>query len=86
VCSIFYHDYDNNYTYDNLDRLTDIDYHDETDEGFACDKLGNRTGTQDLREGTEDYSVDSATNRYNSVGQDNYYYDDAGNLTRLAVL
>ena len=48
--------HDNDYTYDKLDRLTDIDYHEGGDEGFACDKPGNRTGTQDLREGTEDYS------------------------------
>ena len=36
-----------------------------------------------MREGTEDYSVDLATNRYNSVGLDNYYYDDAGNLIEI---
>jgi len=38
---------------------------------------------QDLREGTENYSVDAATNRYNSVGGDNYYYEDAGNLIEI---
>ncbi|KPK72483.1 MAG: hypothetical protein AMJ79_15710, partial [Phycisphaerae bacterium SM23_30] len=73
---------DNDYTYDNLDRLTDIDYHDGTDEGFACDKLGNRSGEQNLREGMENYSVDSATNRYNNAGEDIVrQYDETGNMT-----
>ena len=72
---------DNDYGYDDLNRLVTVDYIDGTDEGFACDKLGKRAGQQDLREGTEDYSVDSATNRYNSVGGKSFTYDDTGNLT-----
>ena len=61
--------------------IVTVDYIDDTDEEFVYDKLGNRTGEQDLREGTENYVVDPNTNRYDSVGGGNLTYDAAGNLT-----
>ncbi|MCD6392798.1 MAG: hypothetical protein J7M40_04755 [Planctomycetes bacterium] len=45
------------------------------------DALGNRTGSQNLRDGTVSFTVDSATNRYTSIGGNNIYHDDAGNMT-----
>ena len=71
------------FSYDNLDRLTDVDYGiDVTDEVFAMDMLGNRTSV-DVRDGnTVTYDVDSLTNRYDSVGPNNLSYDAAGNLTK----
>ena len=71
----------NDYGCDYLNRLVTVDYIDDTDEEFTYDKLGNRTGLQDLRDGTENYVVNSQTNRYNSVGGNNLTYDEAGNLT-----
>jgi len=46
------------------------------------DALGNRTGDQTLRDdGTVNFTVDSLTNRYASVGGNSITHDDAGNLT-----
>jgi len=67
--------------FDDLNRLTTVDYIDATDEEFTYDKIGNRTGIQDLRIGTENYVVDPNTNRYDGVGGSNLTYDAAGNLT-----
>jgi len=70
--------------HDNLDRLTDLDYLVGVlteDEQFTYDDLGNRTNVN-LRSGSnESYSVNSTTNRYNSVGGNSITYDDAGNMT-----
>ena len=38
----------NEYTYDDLDRLTAVGYHDLDTEAFNMDDLGNRTGNQTL--------------------------------------
>lgn len=46
------------------------------------DDLGNRDGNQSLRDdGTVDFTVDSATNRYSSVGGNSISHDDAGNMS-----
>jgi RHS repeat-associated protein len=67
---------------DDLDRLTDVTYHDSDTEAFVMDALGNRTGNQTLREdGTVNFTVDSLTNRYTSIGASSISHDDAGNLT-----
>jgi RHS repeat-associated protein len=47
------------------------------------DDLGNRTGIQTLRGGgTDEYSVDSLTNRYTAIDASPLAYDPAGNLTQ----
>jgi len=49
---------------------------------FNMDALGNRTGNQTLRDdGTVDFTVASATNRYSSIGGNSISHDDAGNTT-----
>ena len=82
-------DTDDEFGYDDLNRLIEATYSVMSDpnltqledEEFDYDKLGNRDGVQYLREGTENYSVDSATNRYDSVGGNSLTNDDARNLT-----
>jgi YD repeat-containing protein len=60
-----------------------VTYLDSETEGFVMDDLGNRTGIQTLRGGgTDDYSVDSLTNRYTAIDALPLAYDDAGNLTQ----
>jgi len=72
----------NEYTYDDLDRVTAVTYHDSDTEAFTMDNLGNRDGDQTLRdEGTVNFTVDSATNRYTSIGGTGISHDFAGNLT-----
>jgi len=74
----------NDYDYDDLDRLTDVEcLSNQLDvEGFVMDNLGNRTGDQTLRsDGTVDFTVQSSTNRYTSIGGHSISHDDAGNLT-----
>ena len=74
----------NDYDYDDLDRLTGIEYlTNQADvESFTMDTLGNRTGDQTLRgDSTVDFTIDSATNRYSSVGGNPISHDDAGNTT-----
>jgi RHS repeat-associated protein len=59
-----------------------VTYHDSDTEAFVMDALGNRTGDQILRaDGTVNFTVDSLTNRYASVGGNSLTHDDAGNLT-----
>ncbi len=63
----------NEYTYDDLDRVYDVDYlvdgstpdHEET---FDMDTLGNRDGDQTLTDGIANFVVDALTNRYESAG------------------
>ncbi|NLH18279.1 MAG: hypothetical protein GX455_17025, partial [Phycisphaerae bacterium] len=70
-------------SYDNLDRLTGVTYHDSDSEAFGMDDLGNRDGNQTLRDaGTVSFLVDDDTNRYTSIGGNPITHDDAGNLTR----
>ncbi|MBN1125490.1 MAG: hypothetical protein JXA82_10815 [Sedimentisphaerales bacterium] len=72
----------NEYTYDDLERLTDVTYHDSDTEAFVMDDLGNRAGNQTLREdGTINFTVDSSTNRYTTIGGSSMSHDDAGNLS-----
>ena len=57
-------------------------YHDSDTEVFDMDALGNRTGNQTLRDdGTVNFTVDSATNRYSSVGGNSISHDDADNMS-----
>ncbi|KPK74646.1 MAG: hypothetical protein AMJ79_13515, partial [Phycisphaerae bacterium SM23_30] len=72
---------DNDYTYDDLDRLTQVDYHNGEDEQFDYDKLGNRESVTLRDDSEEDYAVNYLTNRYdNDQGEDIVCeYDDAGN-------
>ena len=56
------------YTYDDLDRLTEVDYHNGEDEQFTYDKLGNRE-TVKMREGGDvDYHVNDLVNQYAGIG------------------
>lgn len=77
----------NQYTYDNLDRLTEADYLVgllTEDETFGMDDLGNRT-TVNLRSGVDQvYTTDTPnlTNRYTAVDFVALDYDAAGNLTQ----
>ena len=72
----------NEYSYDDLDRLTGVTYHDSDTEAFNMDDLGNRDGNQTLRDdGTVNFVVDDDTNRYTSIGGNSISHDDAGNLT-----
>ncbi len=76
----------NEYSYDDSDRLTRADYlkgQTTEYEAFTMDDLGNRTGIQTLRGGgTDEYSVDSLTNRYTAIDASPLGYDAAGNLTQ----
>ena len=65
--------------------MIDVDYlvnstpdHEET---FVMDTLGNRTGNQTLTQGTVDFTVQSSTNRYTSIGGNTITHDFAGNMT-----
>ncbi|TFG90603.1 MAG: hypothetical protein E4H16_01500, partial [Candidatus Atribacteria bacterium] len=71
------------FVYDNLDRLAGVAYGmDTTYEVFTMDDLGNRTGGQYLRSGTETYDVNNLTNRYASIDSNGLEYDKAGNMTK----
>jgi len=77
---------DNSFTYDDLDRLTRVDYLSEQNdnEQFTYDDLGNRTEV-DLRDGSTDtYARNELTNRYDDdQGEDIVCeYDNAGNMTK----
>jgi len=77
---------DNEYTYDNLDRVTQAEYLvgvQTVDEEFTYDDLGNRTSVELRDDSTEDYAVNNLTNRYNADGDYDIEleYDDAGNMT-----
>jgi len=74
------------YTYDDLDRLGDADYLVDSGTGdhedsFVTDALGNRTGNQTLDDTTVNFVVQSSTNRYMAIGGNSITHDDAGNLT-----
>jgi len=74
------------YTYDDLDRLTDAEYlvdngTPDREDSFAMDSLGNKTGSQTLSDDTVNFTVDSSTNRYTAIGGHSISHDDAGNLT-----
>ena len=65
----------NEYTYDDLDRLTDADYlvdsgTPDREDSFVMDGLGNRTGDQTLSDDAVNFTVQSLTNRYTSIGGD----------------
>ncbi|MBE0535692.1 MAG: hypothetical protein IH624_08475 [Phycisphaerae bacterium] len=76
----------NEYTYDDLDRLTDVTYHSAETEMFNMDNLGNRTSVVKRDTAVDTYALDSATNRYDLSAGGPYEvtcaYDAAGNTTR----
>ena len=81
---------DNDYTYDTLDRVVDVDYHDDSAESFTYDKLGNRIEAQ-LR-GKEGppltYARNAVTNRYDDDGGSydiEGVYDAAGNFEYMSI-
>ncbi|MCK4292071.1 MAG: hypothetical protein KAY65_02655 [Planctomycetes bacterium] len=71
------------FTYDDLSRLTQVDYGiEDNNEIFTIDDLGNRDNVN-IRDGNDvDYSIDNLTNRYNSVGGNTLIYDAADNLIK----
>jgi RHS repeat-associated protein len=67
--------------------LTDADYlvdggTPDREDSFVMDSLGNRTGDQTLSDGTVNFTVNSLTNRYTSIGGNSISHDAAGNLTQ----
>ncbi|MHC4122456.1 MAG: RHS repeat-associated core domain-containing protein [Planctomycetota bacterium] len=69
------------YAYDEIYRLTFVDYNDGNSTSYAYDSLGNRT---DVNDGNSTaYTTDAnGLNQYTDVGDNNdYTYDDNGNLT-----
>ena len=75
------------YTYDPIDRVTNIAYADSTSIGYAYDGAGNRTSMTDGT-GTTTWAYDPQ-NRQTSksspqAGNFTYGYDAIGNLTTLA--
>ena len=74
---------DVDFSYDNLDRLTLVDYGiDDTNEVFTMDDLGNRDVVAVRSGDDEDYIIDANTNRYASIDSNDLTYDVAGNLTK----
>jgi YD repeat-containing protein len=67
-----------NYTYDNLNRLTNASYSDGTYETYTYDSMGNRL-TMQTSTGTTTYVYDS-DNRLIQAGTTYYFYDRNGNL------
>lgn len=74
----------NEFTYDNLDRVTDVTYlsNSQDTEEFPMDDLGNRTGSVAQRDGAHTYAVNSLTNRYTAIDSNSITHDAAGNLTQ----
>ena len=65
------------YEYDDLYQLTCVDYNDGNSTYYYYDSLGNRTKVVDG--GTTNYKR-NRLNQYTSVGEDDYEYDENGNL------
>jgi len=74
----------NDYDYDDLDRLTDVEYlgNPSDVEVFPMNDLGNRVGSVTQRDGVHTYSVDTLTNRYTQIDSAPIGHDDAGNLAQ----
>ena len=66
------------YKYDEIYRLTSVDYNDGNSTSYTYDSLGNRT---DVNDGSSTSYSRNELNQYTSVGGTNYSYDDNGNLT-----
>ncbi len=78
--------YNQNYGYDNMSRLTNVTYPDRN-EGFAYDANGNRTQHQWYwwsPSTPEIYSVDGLSNRLNST-EFGYSHDARGNRTTQSL-
>ena len=72
----------NDYDYDGLDRLTDVVYHNTDEDTYVMDDLGNRSGTNTLRDANVSYTADNETNEYTNIGGvTSMTYDNAGSLT-----
>jgi len=59
---------DNDYTYDDLDRLVEVGYYNDEDEEFTYDKLGNRETVKMRKGGDVDYQVNDLVNQYAGIG------------------
>jgi YD repeat-containing protein len=66
------------YGYDELDRLTSVDYGDTRTQSYGFDPMGNRTQKVDSVSGTEN-STDTNANRLLNRGTNNYTNDNDGN-------
>ena len=66
--------------YDDLDRLTQADYIDSTDEVFTYDDLGNRL-TLNTRGDQDVAYLHNVANEYTSIGGQSVSHDAAGNLS-----
>ena len=68
-----------------LDRVTNVPYHDSQTETFNMDTLGNHTSVVKRDTNTDTYAIDSDTNRYDESTGGPYdvtcAYDEAGNMT-----
>jgi RHS repeat-associated protein len=67
------------YTYDALNRLTDVTYQGGPAVGYTYDAAGNRTAETRGAQ-TTNYTYDNA-GQLTQVGSETYTYDGAGNLT-----
>ncbi len=66
------------YTYDAMNRLTDVDYGDGQTQHYSFDAMGNRLGKQDSAAGSTSYGYDAA-NRLLTAGANTYTNDADGN-------
>jgi RHS repeat-associated protein len=68
------------FSYDDLNRLTDVSVSSAQTEGYAYDYTGNRTSSQGITSYTN-----GAFNRTTAAGTRSYTYDDNGNRTTRAT-
>jgi RHS repeat-associated protein len=75
------------YTYDGLDRVTKITFHDESSISYAYDAVGNVTSMSD-NTGTTSYTYDAlyrlTKETFPDAKTNSYGYDSAGNLLSFA--
>ena len=70
------------YGYDDLYRLTGVNYGDGQTQGYAFDAMGNRASKTDSSTGSESYNYDNLnrlTNRTVGTSSQNYTFDKDGN-------
>jgi RHS repeat-associated protein len=71
---------DETYTYDALNRLTDVAYQGGPTVGYTYDAAGNRTS--ETRGGQTTNSTYDSAGQLTQVGSETYTYDGAGNVTQ----
>ncbi len=71
------------YNYDDLYRLTEVDYPNSDVVSYGYDAVGNRTSL--TVNGTTTTNTFDAANELTASGSDTYSYDDNGNLTSKTV-